>query len=251
MKKLILLILISFALPAFTQTIDAKGKKQGYWKKKDEKTNKLVYEGAFKDDKPVGTFKYYYSNDSVRAVMQFRDGGKIANAKLFHMNGKRMAEGKYINKEIKDSIWIYYDEYGVLLSKEKYIMGKKEGACYVYLPDGGLSEERNYKQDIQEGPFRQYFDGKNLRAEGVYFRGQLEGKASYYFPNGNVVAQGYYKNGNKTGPWIYRSEDGKVKDKELYKNGKLASKKETEEFFSKNKTETTKTVTEKKTEAKK
>jgi hypothetical protein len=52
-----------------------------------------------------------------------------------------------------------------------------------------------------------------------------------------TAAVGYYKNGNKNGPWIYRDKTGKVKEKELYKlNGQLASKKETEEFFSKNKT---------------
>ena len=47
---------------------------------------------------------------------------------------------------------------------------------------------------------------------------------------------GYYKNGYKTGPWIYRDKTGKVKEKELYKaGGKLATSKETEEFFNKNK----------------
>ena len=246
MRYFLFVLLLSFSLPGLSQTVDAKGKKQGYWKKKDEKTNKLIYEGAFKDDKPVGVFKYYYPNDSIRAIMNFRSGGKIAYAKLFHLNGKRMAEGKYINKEIKDSTWVYYDESGLLLSKDKYVMGKKEGACYVYLPDGSLSEEKNFKQDLQEGPFRQYFDGKNLRAEGVYFKGQLEGKATYFFPNGVAVATGFYKSGNKNGPWIYRSEDGKIKEKELYHHGKLASKKETETFFSKNKTEVPKTENTKK-----
>jgi antitoxin component YwqK of YwqJK toxin-antitoxin module len=50
------------------------------------------------------------------------------------------------------------------------------------------------------------------------------------------VAAGYYKNGLKTGPWIYKTESGKIKERELYKNGKLASQKETEEFFAKTKT---------------
>ena len=38
---------------------DANGKKQGDWKKYYE--NGFVrYQGQFKDDKPVGTFNYYY-----------------------------------------------------------------------------------------------------------------------------------------------------------------------------------------------
>jgi antitoxin component YwqK of YwqJK toxin-antitoxin module len=221
------------------QVTDEYGRKQGYWKKKDEKTNKLVYEGEFKDNKPVGKFKYYYPNDSVQAIMNFREGGKTAYAKLFHPTGKRMAEGKYIN-EIKDSVWIFYDEAGVIISKDKYVMGKKDGTSYLYFPDGSVSEERNFKMDVQDGPFKQYFNGKKLRGQGNYVNGNLDGRVAYYFPNGIEVAAGYYEKGNKVGPWIYKDQKGKVTEKELYKkDGKPASKKETDEFFSKNKVQDT------------
>lgn len=235
MKKLPTLLLLSLSLSLHAQTTDASGKKQGYWKKKDEKTNRLVYEGEFKDGKPVGKFKYYYPNDSLRAIMLFRADGKTAYARLYHMTtGKRMAEGKYI-QEIKDSVWIYYDENGTLLSKDSYVKGKKEGRSFVYLPDGKLAEERQYKADLQDGPFKQYLDGKRLRGQGNYVNGQLDGKATYYYPNGVEVAAGYYKSGLKTGPWIYKEESGRIKEKELYVEGKLASPKETEAFFSKSK----------------
>jgi antitoxin component YwqK of YwqJK toxin-antitoxin module len=237
MKKLLLAAFLCSAFFVRSQTTDSKGRKQGYWKKKDEKTNKLIYEGEFKDDKPVGKFRYYYPNDTVRAIMSFRPDGKTAYARLFHMNGKRMAEGKYVNREIKDSTWTYYDEWGILLSRERYMMGKKEGASYVYLPDGGLSEEKNFKNDVLHGPFKQYFDGVHLRVTGTYSNGVYEGRVSHLYPNGVEAAAGFYKKGQRNGPWIYRSQDGKITEKELYKNGDLAGKKETEEFFSKNKTE--------------
>ena len=235
MKKLVAILFIFQTFLSVSQTKDAGVKKNGYIKKKDDKTNKLIYEGEFKDDKPVGKFKYYYTNDSVRAIMFFKPDGKVY-AKLFHMNGKRMAEGKYSTKEIKDSVWVYYDETGILLSREKYSLGKKDGTSYVYYPDGNISEERNYKLDVQTGTFKQYFPGKSIKGQGNYINGKLEGRVAYYYPNGTEVAAGFYKNDLKTGPWIYKEENGKIKEKELYKNGKLASKKETEQFFSKNKT---------------
>lgn len=231
-KQFVFLFFILFQM-SYGQTTDAKGRKQGYWKKTDDK-GKLVYEGEFKDDKPVGKFKYYYPNDSIRAIMTFKDGGKVAHARLFHMNGKKMGVGKYINKETKDSVWSYYDELGAMISKEKYKMGKKEGTSFVYLPDGGVSEEKNYKEDILEGPYKEYFDGKNLKSQGSYSKGRLEGRVSYYYPNGVEVAAGYYRNGLKNGAWIYKTESGKIREKELYKNGNLASQKETDAFFSKN-----------------
>jgi len=242
MRKILFIFLIFQTILFYSQTTDAAGKKQGFWKKKDEKTNKLIYEGSFKDDKPVGKFKFYYPNDSVQAIFFYRNEGKVATVKLFHMNGKRMGEGKYLNEyagkdinRIKDSVWIFYDENGAIISKDTYVSGKKNGKSFVYLPDGAIAEERNYKMDVQHGPFKQYFDGKKVKGEGTYVNGNLDGKATYYFPNGIEVASGYYKNGLKVGPWIYRDDKGKVKEKELYKDGKLASPKETEEFFSKNK----------------
>lgn len=226
------------AVPFTAQTTDAAGRKQGYWKKKGD-NGKLLYEGEFKDDKPVGKFKYYYPNDSIKAILHFRNGGASALAYLFHMNGKRMAVGKYIGKETKDSTWIYYDEKGVMISKDEYKAGKKHGTCYVYLPDGKLSEVRNYKDDQLNGEFKDYFDGTNLRCKGTYLEGKMEGRVAYYYPNGVEVAAGFYRNGLKVGPWIYRTESGKVREKELYRNGVLASPKETEEFFSKHAEPTT------------
>lgn len=230
----IAVLLLSGIVCLHAQTTDAQGRKQGYWKKTDEKTNKLVYEGLFKDDKPQGTFKYYYPNDTVRAIMKFRQDGKIAYSTLFHPGGKKMAVGKYVN-EIKDSVWIYYDEEGVLISKDRYVMGKKDGISYVYYPDGVVSEERSYKLDVPNGPFRQYYNSKNVKGEGNYINGQLEGKNAYYYPNGVCAAVGYYKSGYKNGPWVMKDKEGKITKKELYKFGQEASTKETEEFFSKNK----------------
>ena len=156
MHKLFFLIflMISFSF-SFSQTTDASGKKQGYWKKKDDKTNKLIYEGAFLNNIPNGKFKYYHPNDSIKAIMIFSNNGEISYSELFNPNGKKMAKGKYF-KELKDSIWIYYDDSGRLISKENYTKGKKEGGSFVYLPDGSISEEKNYKQDIQHGEFKQY-----------------------------------------------------------------------------------------------
>lgn len=234
MRQLLTTLLVLNILLLAAQPVAPK---QGYVKKTGP-DGKRLYEGEFKDDKPVGRFKYYYPNDSVRAIMDFRNGGTASFARLFHMNGKRMAIGKYINKETKDSTWTYFDEAGVLISRDNYKNGKKEGICYVYLPDGKIAEERHYKNGLQNGEFKEFFGEGSLRSKGQYVNDNLEGRVIYYFPNGVEVASGFYKNGHKHGPWIYKNENNTIREKELYKNGSLANEKETKEFFSKNKTET-------------
>lgn len=237
-QSLLMIYLFFFLCISFrsqAQTTDAQGRKQGYWKKYDPKKGTLLYEGLFKDDKPQGVFKYYNINDSVKAKMNFVKDGKFAYATLYHLNGKKMAQGKYIG-ETKDSTWIYFDENGNLLSQETFVAGKKHGKTYVYFPDGVISEEHTFKNGIQEGPFKQFFAKNLVRGEGNYVNGEMDGKNAYYYPNGVTAAVGYYKNGYKKGPWIYKESNGKIKEKELYKEkGELASAKETEEFFNKNK----------------
>lgn len=236
MKRLyifILLLVNTFFIVAQTNT-DANGKKQGYWKKIDPTSKKIIYEGLFKDDKPQGLFKYYYPNDSIKAKMLFVQNGKIGYSTMYHLTGKKMAYGKYIN-EVKDSVWTYYDENGILISKETFVLGKKNGVVYTYFQDGIVSEEHTYKLDVMHGPFKQYYNKTTLKAEGNYINGQLDGKNAYYYPNNVAAAFGYYKNGVKNGPWVYKEKDGKIKEKELYTLGKLANKKETDDFFNKNK----------------
>lgn len=255
MKYFTLFLFIYFALPSYSQTTDAQGRKQGYWKKRDDKTNRLLYEGQFKDNQPIGTFKYYHINDSIRALIHFKNGNGQAYAKLYHMNGKMSGQGKYIGQEVKDSIWTYYDENGKLLSRESYAAGKKSGKSFVYLPDGTVSQERNYKNGLEDGSYAEFFAKDLVRAKGQYVAGEKEGKFVYYYPNKVEAATGVYKKGLKNGVWIYRTQDNKISEKELYKNGVLASQKETEAYFAKNKTQTqaakteTKTAVQKKTVA--
>ena len=87
--------------------------------------------------------------------MNFKQDGKFSYSTMFHINGKKMASGKYIGEE-KDSVWNYFDDKGVLISKENFVLGKKNGMEYVYFPDGIVSEERKYKLGKMDGPFKLY-----------------------------------------------------------------------------------------------
>lgn len=240
MKLSIFFLLFILALNITAQTApnktDEKGLKQGYWVKLNPATGKPAYKGTFKDDKPVGVFKYYYSEiDTVKTIMDFRKNGTVGYATIFYMTGKKQAQGKYVNEK-KDSIWTFYDDLGQLLSYETYKDGKKEGKSVVYLQNGEIADEKEYKNDLQHGPFKQYFEGKKLRGEGTYVEGKLVGKNAYYYPNGIPAAMGYYNDkGNKNGVWVYKDKDGKITSKDVYDNGKQLSVKEAEVWLQKNK----------------
>lgn len=212
-------------------TLDTKGKKQGYWEKYDV-NNFLVYTGTFKDDLPIDTIRYYYNtkNPILKCMMIFKKGGKESFAYMLHANSKLMGKGKFVNQK-KDSVWSFYDEEAVLISKETYKNGLKNGCLSIYYRSGKLYSETNYKDSLMDGNWKEYFDDGSIKLSGWYSKGKLEGKMTYYFPNGSIAAQGYYLRGAKNRAWLYYKSNGDIENKEIYDKGNLLKGKEAEEFL--------------------
>src|SRR5665647_3960367 len=110
MSRLIILIFLLFSGSIIAQNtanqVDAQGRKQGFWTKKDA-DGRLLYQATFKDDKPVGEMKRFHPNGKVKAEMIFEAGTGISNAKLFDEQGSLIAQGKYDGQK-KTGEWSYF-----------------------------------------------------------------------------------------------------------------------------------------------
>jgi antitoxin component YwqK of YwqJK toxin-antitoxin module len=205
--------------------VDQKGRKQGAWKVYDA-NGELKYRGNYVDGKPVGEFVYYYPDGLKKAIVNNLDSGKISYIRMFHKDGKLMAEGKYIDK-LKDSTWLYYSgEDGTLTLEEQYDLGVKQGNWKTYYPSGQVMEVVHYKDDQKEGPWIQYFSDGSMKAEGTYINGELEGLFVLKHMNGNVEVSGTYRKGKKEDTWVHLNEIGELIKKEVYKNGVLIKSEE-------------------------
>jgi antitoxin component YwqK of YwqJK toxin-antitoxin module len=208
--------------------IDSIGRKQGFWKKYNDE-GLLKYEGNFKDNVPVGEFKYYYPTGKIKAISRFSDHGKKSFTTTFHPNGVTiMAEGKYIN-ELKDSIWTYFDENKILISQEIYLNGQKNGPTKNYFNGSKVIEITNYKNGVKHGEWIRYYGDGNFKSKSVYENDLIQGLSQYFYPSGKVMVSGIYKNSVKDGIWMYFDEIGKTQKKETYKDGHLIK----EEIFDK------------------
>ena len=69
--KNVLIVWLFFVQASIAQVnqVDAKGLKQGPWQKNYPGTKVNMYEGNFKDDKPVGRFIYRYESGKLKAVI--------------------------------------------------------------------------------------------------------------------------------------------------------------------------------------
>ncbi len=185
---------------------DAKGLKQGQWKKKDAE-GKLKYEGNFKDGKPTGVFVYYFDSGGVKARSIFSDDGKFCRSVLNYPNGKKKAEGNYINEK-KDSVWNFYDDKERLKSTENYKDNQRNGKSVTYYPSGRIYEESLWQNDYKHGWATQYFDNGKKKEEGNFIDAKYEGKVMRYHSTGEKAAMGNYLHGVQVGDWFYYDENG-------------------------------------------
>lgn len=207
-------------------TTDSKGRKQGKWVKLHEGTKKKRYEGVFKNDIPTGKFTYFYLTGEVSAVTDFQDNSKIAYTRMYHLNGKVMAAGKFTDQK-KDSIWLSFNDRNEIISKENYVDGKLNGENIVYYPSDPAKgkvkryEITNYEAGLKHGDWIQFFSSGTVKAEGLYKDGNFDGKVKWYFSNGKVEIAGYYKHAVKYGFWKFYEDDGTFKKKVYYRNGQV------------------------------
>ncbi len=195
---------------------DARGRKQGYWKKIEEGIVK--YEGNFVDDKPVGEFKYYYPGGTLKAKTFFTGINDLSRTVTFHRNGKMMARGNYLGN-LKDSTWVYYNEEEQIVSSIAMKDGKRHGLSRTFYPGGKIDEDMNYSADVRHGEWTQYFPDGTLKLKAKYVSGKLQGLMQTFHTNGKVMVSGTYKDSLKEGTWMYFDENGFVQKKETWANG--------------------------------
>ena len=225
--QLPVLILVLLTQLAFGQTsynkVDASGMKQGEWVKMWN-NGVVKYKGVFKNDKPVGVFNYYYPSGKLKSVMTFSEDGSRAHNISYHENGKKMAEGDFVNQK-KVGVWKYFSDVDEkLVTEENYKNGVLDGKSTTYYIDEGKPfEVIEYRKGIKNGAWVKYFMDDQIMTRAFYVNGKLDGDFVNYDPNGTLIVKGQYSDGEMEGTWLYYDEKGKLYRKEVYNKGALVS----------------------------
>jgi antitoxin component YwqK of YwqJK toxin-antitoxin module len=203
--------------------LDAAGRKQGPWKKTDT-AGHVVYTGRFRDNIPVDTFRYYYSEGNLKTVSVFSEHGSKVRSESYFKNGKPMAKGIYLNEK-KDSVWQFFSDYdGALLSEENYRNGLKDGTAKIFFQQGGVSETITWKNDVRDGLWETFYSDGKIKMKGGYANGDKSGPFIFYYNSGTTMITGDYLEGHQHGNWVYYSDKGEVVRTEKYDRGILLDK---------------------------
>ncbi len=214
---LFLNVMMTFSLSA-QNTYDANGKKQGKWVK--YQNNSKFYEGQFKDDIPVGEFRYYYPNGDLKIQTIYAENGRLNRTKIFFDSWKEkvQAEGNYFDKK-KDSIWNYYNEAEYLITIENYKNGQKNGEYKVFNQAGQLNLESHYENDTIIGESIEYYENGAVFRLINYQNGKRNGVFKLFYTSGNLLSTGNYKQDIRDSIWTSYSENGEIEFLDYYDKG--------------------------------
>ncbi|HEX8562242.1 MAG TPA: toxin-antitoxin system YwqK family antitoxin [Flavobacterium sp.] len=203
----------SFAQAPVNQ-LDDKGNKHGLWKGTYTESGRPRYEGTFEHGKETGTFKYFDDTKAgtVIATREFNLTDHSAYTIFYNQKGKKVSEGRVLNKKYEGEWKYYHENSDVVMTREFYKDGKLDGVRSVYFPDGKIAEETHYKNGLKHGPYKNYTTTGVALEEVTYVNGEIDGVGIYRDPNGAIASKGPYVNGLKKGVW------------EFYENGKLVRK---------------------------
>jgi antitoxin component YwqK of YwqJK toxin-antitoxin module len=222
MWKFIIIPLFVLSLQSFGQTdtvnrTDNQGKKTGYWISKDPSGLK-VYEGYFREGKPVGRFVRFHANGKTKAEMNYSTDGNRVDAHLFDADGRLRAEGTYV-KQLKHGLWSFYSEKKNPIYRINYNNGKVHGEALRYDANGALVEQTQWNNNVLNGLQIVFYQDQKPQAKINYRKGLIDGLYQLFFHDGKTEVQGEYTDGLKTGTWTYYLSDGKVDYILNYKKG--------------------------------
>ncbi len=219
-NRFIALALLFFvSAGAFAQAVnqmDATGKRHGVWKGTYEQSKKPRYQGTFDHGKETGTFKFFEDDktSTLAATRTFATDGSCVTV-FFDAKGKKLSEGKEVNK-LREGEWKFYDPITEkLLSTEPYVNGKIQGIRKVYFANGAVAEEAAYVNGVKEGSYRQYTEKGIVLEESTYKNDKLHGPVTFRDAHGNVVSKGQFAENKKTGKWQFFEKGKKVKEEDL------------------------------------
>jgi len=198
---------------------DPQKRKQGHWIKKYP-NEFVMYDGFFKDDHPVGEFRRYYENKTLKSLLIYNDDGTEAIATIYHPNGYISSKGIFVN-QMKEGKWQFFSAIikDYLISEEHYSKNLKNGLSIKFYPDSTVAEKVNYINDIRQGEWIQYYPNGSICLKSNYLNGKINGKFEVWFENGSIQFSGQYKNDSRNGPWVIYNNDGTIKYKLEYLEG--------------------------------
>ncbi|WP_340114959.1 toxin-antitoxin system YwqK family antitoxin [Maribellus mangrovi] len=216
-RFIIIFLVLPYLLSAQINQTDANGLRQGHWEKRQD-NGRLIYEGDFKDGKPVGEWKRYHPGGQLKAIISYR--GDTAHTRLFDVWHKKLTEGNYVNQK-KQGVWKIYDKNELLTADEEFVDGVKNGVAHQYFDTGEVMEKSHWKNGKKDGAYEVFYKDGQAYLQCKMKEGQRHGLFLVFYENGQPEREGAYVNGLRDGEWKFYDPEENYSYSLFYDKGKI------------------------------
>jgi antitoxin component YwqK of YwqJK toxin-antitoxin module len=181
-----------------------------------------IIEENFEDDVKQGLTYYYYPNGKPWKEINFIDGLEEGTGKEFSA-----FDGRVIKLITYKKGYTVYIEHINKIDRANM----KQGKWKFFYPNGNVSLEGEYKNDLKHGYFKEFSENGDLLMTSKYIDGilqedvaelaKLDIKTEYY-PNGKPKIVASFKNDVPEGVRREYSPEGKIVAGYVFKNGNLS-----------------------------
>jgi antitoxin component YwqK of YwqJK toxin-antitoxin module len=159
---------------------DGNGWKQGFWIVRAEMLDanpcpaeQKVEEGRYRDNRKVGTWKYFYCSGRVKSEMTYRDD-KSAFCKNYYENGILMEEGVWKNGDWTGKYKYYYESGKPFYDFNFDESGKRTGLQKYFHENGNTMIEGEWTEGKESGVIKEYNASGALISEKTFNDGKLD-----------------------------------------------------------------------------
>lgn len=132
-----------------------------------------------------------------------------------YFSGNKIGYLGYYENGLKDSAWIFYNPLGLIVKKEHYSKGLKNGITSIY-SEGILYDEVEFKNDKKNGRHSHYSSPKQLNYYQEYKDGYFDGEYVLFFEDGSIKQKGKFVHGRCVGEWLIFYSNGAIMEKTVY-----------------------------------
>ncbi|MCL2334609.1 MAG: hypothetical protein FWC57_00935 [Endomicrobia bacterium] len=158
--------------------------------------------------------KKVVSGNDVFYVYYDEKGAEVAKEKILKNGSSEFVYGFKINGEVKET-----GDNGVITYMWSYKDNKKNGPCYRFYPSGKKMEEFTYKNGVLDGPSKKYSEDGKVTEAADYVNGKIS-TLENFLENGNRWKYSY-KNDKLNGTsYLYDSQNRLIESK-TYKDNVL------------------------------
>lgn len=161
-------------------------------------------------DRPIGEWKYFYSNGNIMEIERFVDGALEGEIVIFNSKGIPKVRMNF-EEGLLNEDFIAYHPNGKISTLTNFKLGKLNGELKLFTTQGVKIVDGYYKLNEREGEWRFFYNTGELKSIVNYKNGKRDGKSIIYGKGGEILQDLNFKEGlDSDGSQEYKNYGDKI-----------------------------------------